>query len=266
MKKFLLSAAAAFIAGGALYAGEAEFKFDKAADWKSSTPIKWVGKESKTIEVTGPATLLSAKKFDIDHKKYYKLEADVKQISGTSIPVCVGFKVFDKNDKEIFAYMVNARIGSETTVVKAVKPGDKVMIVKANPQWKAGTYAVALNAKKDLSDLPSYDTLLISNITPKGQELEIQLKAPAPKAVPAGTVVRAHYGGGYMYTAGYKVMKAGESVELKGTARGAAKHSMTSGCWAPGAVKAQVILLVNWKWGVKEKLVAQIKDVELEIK
>ena len=162
--------------------------------------------------------------------------------------------------------MVNARIGSETTVVKAVKPGDKVMTVKANPQWKAGTYAVALNAKKDLSDLPSYDMLQIAKFTPKGDVIEIELKSPAPKAVPAGTVVRAHYGGGYMYTAGYKVMKAGESVELKGTARGAAKHSMTSGVWAPGAVKAQIILLVNWKWGVKDKMVAQIKDVELEIK
>ena len=78
-------------------------------------------------------------------------------LSGESAPFYVGFKLFDKNGKEISAHFVNARVGSETTVAKPVKAGDKVMIVKANPLWKSGFYAVALNAKKDLSDLPNDD-------------------------------------------------------------------------------------------------------------
>ena len=266
MKKMWISAIAALLAGGVLGAGELEFKLEKPADWKSSTPVKWIGKEKDVMEITGPTTLLSVKKFDIDVNKIYKLEADVKQIAGGPIPVCIGFKLFDKNDKEITSFMVNARQNSETTVLKSVKPGDKVMILKANPLWKKNVYAIALNAKKDLSDLPNYDILTPAKITFKGQEIEVQLKAPVAKAIPAGTIVRAHSGGGYMYTAGFKMLNNGQEVEFKGIAKGVNKSGMTGDRWAPGAAKAQVLLLVNWKWGSKDKAVAHVKDVELEIK
>lgn len=266
MKKIWMSAIAALLAGGVLYAGESEFKLEKPSDWKASTPVKWIGKDKDVMEITGPTTLLSVKKFDIDVKKHFKLEADVKQISGGPIPVCVGFKLFDKNDKEITSFMVNTHHNSETTVVKDVKAGDKVIILKANPYWKKSIFAVALNAKKDLSDLPNYDLLTPAKVTVKGQEMEVQLKKPVDKAIPAGTVVRAHGGGGYMYTGGYKVLNNGQEAEFKGVAKGVNKSGMTSGRWAPGAAKAQIILLVNWKWGSKDKAVAHVKDVELEIK
>ena len=105
MKKMWISAIAALLAGGVLGAGELEFKLEKPADWKSSTRIKWIGKEKDVMEITGPTTLLSVKKFDIDVNKIYKLEADVKQIAGGPIPVCIGFKLFDKNDKEITSFL-----------------------------------------------------------------------------------------------------------------------------------------------------------------
>lgn len=261
-----MSAVAAVMAGSVFAAGEIEFKLDKASDWKVTSPVKWVGKDKKTMEVAGPTTFLSVKKFDVDVNKYYKLEADIKQISGGPIHSYVGFKLFDKNDKEITAPMVNARPGSETTVVKAVKAGDKVMFVKANAKWTSGIAAVALNAKKDLSDLPNYDLLVPAKITAKGQVIEIQLRQPAPKNIAAGTVVRAQTGGGFMYTGGGKLLKDGQEGEFKGTAKGFNPYFMTSGRWAPGTAKAQIILLVNWKWGLKVKPVAQVKDVELEIK
>ena len=264
MRKFWMTAVASLLAGGALCAAEVEFKLDKAADWQKNTAVKWGGKD--TMEVTGPAALLSAKKFDIDPGKTYKLEADIKMLSGESAPFYVGFKLFDKNDKEIPAHSVSARAGSETTVVKPVKAGDKVMIVKANPLWKSGFYAVALNAKKDLSDLPNYDLLIPARVAAKGQEIEVQLKAPAPKAIPAGTVVRAHSAGGYMYTAGAKTLQPGQSAEFKGAAKGISKYGMGTAMFAPGTAKAQIIILVNWKWDCKQKPVSQVKDVELEVK
>jgi hypothetical protein len=267
MKKFLMTAVASLLAGGALCAGEVEFKLEKAADWQKNGAVKWVGKDKDVMEVTGPAAVISSKMFDIDPKKTYKLEAEVKMLSGEAAPTYIGFKLFNKQGKEIFAHFVNARPGSETTVVKAVKAGDKVMIVKANPLWKSGFYAVALNAKKDLSDLPNFDCLIPSKVTAKGQEIEVQLKTPATKAIPAGTVVRAHTGGGYMYTAGGKTLEPnGKEIEFKGIAKGVTKYNMGPSIFAPGTAKAQVIMLVNWKWNYKQKSVTQIKDVELEIK
>ena len=55
MKKFWSTAAAALFAGTVLCAAEVEFKLEKAADWKSSTPIKWVGKEKDIMEKIGRA-------------------------------------------------------------------------------------------------------------------------------------------------------------------------------------------------------------------
>ena len=265
MKKIFAAVVSVAALSGSLFADGVEFKLEKPADWVKHNAVKWVGKDKDVMEVTGPAGLYSVKMFDVVPGKVYKLEADVKMLSGEEAPTFFGFKLFDKQGREIAAHMVNVRPGSETTVVKAVKAGDKMMIVKANPLWTPGFYAIALNAKKDFSDLPNFDVLIPSKVTPKGQEIEIQFKTPVGKDIPAGTVVRAHTGGGYMYTGGFKNIKPGQSVEFKGRAKGFSKYNMNGVSFAPGAAKAQVIMLVNWKWSYKQKSVTQIKDVELEI-
>ena len=265
MKKFFAAVVSVAALSGSLFADGVEFKLEKPSDWQKNGAVKWIGKEKDVMEVTGPAGLHSVKMFDVVPGKVYKLEAEVKMLSGEAAPTYFGFKLFDKQGKEIAAHMVNARPGSETTVVKPVKAGDKVMVIKANPLWTPGVYAVALNAKKDLSDLPNYDLLTPSKITAKGQEIELQFKNPVAKDIPAGTVVRAHTGGGYMYTGGFKNLTPGQGVKLKGTAKGFSKYNMTAGSFAPGAAKAQIIMLVNWKWNCKQKPVTVIKDVELEI-
>ena len=61
-------------------------------------------------------------------------------------------------------------------------------------------------------------------------------------------------------------MANGKEIEFKGIAKGFSKYNMGPSIFAPGTAKAQVIMLVNWKWSYKQKSVTQIKDVELEIK
>ena len=82
------------------------------------------------------------------------------------------------------------------------------------------------------------------------------------KAVAAGTSVRAHLGGGYMYTGGYKKLSDGQTAEMKGVAKGRIPYSLRGGSWTAGAAKAQVIMLINWG---NHKAVTQVKDIELEI-
>ena len=78
--------------------------------------------------------------------------------------------------------------------------------------------------------------------------------------------IRGHSAGGYMYTAGAKTLQPGQSAEFKGAAKGISKYGMGTAMFAPGTAKAQIIILVNWKWDCKQKPVSQVKDVELEIK
>ena len=266
MKKVYSAVLAAAMICGFAQANEVEFDLERSADWKVVGNVKWVGEKKDVMEVTGRALLTSAKRFDIDENKSYKLEADVKRIKGGATPIYVGFNLFDKDGKQLPAHLVNIVYGSETPLLKPAKPGDKVLYVKDSPLWQKPTvYSLHINARKDLTDLPNYDMYVIAAKSVKNGALELQLKSPVTKDIPAGTLVRAHMMGGYMYTAGYKTLKEGESFEFKGVAKGRAKYGMPSTAWAAGAVKAEVIILVNWN-SEGAKAVTQVKDVELEIK
>ena len=264
MTKFFAAVVSVAAIGGSLFADGIEFKLDKPADWSNTGSIKWVGEKKDVIEVTGQAMLTSTKLFDVDYTKMYKLEADLKVVSGGPATAYFGFLPCDKNGVAIPASAVNQLPNSETAVAVAAKAGSKKMLLKANPEWKnKGIWAVALNAKKDLSDLPNMDHLNIAAIKDVNGMIEVTLKAPLAKDVAAGTIVRAHLGGGYMYTGGWKKLAAGEKFEFKGAAKGRAKYGMGSSAWAPGAVKARIIMLVNWD---NPKTVSTVKDIELEIK
>ena len=263
MKKFFAAVVSVAALSGSLFADGVEFKLEKPADWKNTGSLKWVGKDKDTMEVSGIAMLSSTKLFDVDVNKKYKLEADVKMISGGPAITYFGFEAYDKDGVAIPAAAVNARLKSETPVVANAKIGSKTLLLKDNPNWNpVGIYAVALNAKENLSDLPNRDLLVVTGIKKVGSHIEVTLKEPLAKAVAAGTIVRAHLGGGYMYSGGWKNITAGQKVEFKGVAKGLATYGMGSVSWAPGTAKARVIMLVNWN---NPKSVVQIDDVELEI-
>lgn len=266
MKNFSIAFLAAAVCCG-VFAGEIEFKLDKPSDWHKNNKVKWVGEKKDIMQVTGSAMLISTKKYDIDPKKITELEADIKMISGKPATTYLGFRLIDKNGRYISASAVNAIYGSDTVLVKAVKPTDTTITVKANPKWKKSSiYSVVIRTKKDFSDLPNYAAIghNITNVKKVGNNMEVTLAKPFKASVPAGTAVRIHSDGGYMYTGGYKYIGADSGkVELKGKATGRSKHGMYASSWAPGAVKAEIILLVNW--GVQGS-VTQVKDVEMEIK
>lgn len=263
MNKLFLSVVSAALLCGSLCADEIEFKLEKPADWNKNSSVKWVGPEKDVMEVKGSAFLSSSKLFDVNVNKKYKLEVDGKVISGGPAWIYVGFQPYTKDGRAIPCEAVNLRVGSETTVLMAAKKGSTKLILKNNPAWKTpGIVAVALNAKKNYADLPNFNFLLCKACKIVNGNVEVTLKAPLKADIAAGTPVRGHCSGGYMYAAGFKKLANGQSFEFKGTVKGAVKTGMGRRAWAPGAAKARVIILVNWG---NRNAVAQIKDVELEI-
>ena len=256
--------AAALMGGAGLFAES--FVLDKPEDWKvTNGKITVVGENKNILEIKGSAMLTSTREFPVDPTKVYELEAQAKLVSAASAPCYLGFCVYDKEGRAMGAYTVNAGIGTESTLAREVKVGDKTILVKATPKWTKRNFQVVVwGAKKDLSDLPNFNFIgYVTAMQPAGENVEVTLKAPAKAAVPAGTSVRIHSEGGYMYTGGYCMPKTDDFTKLKGKAKGRAKAGMYGSAWAPGAAKARVIMLVNWG---KYKETTQIKDVKLEIK
>ena len=265
MKKLNAVLLAAALMGGAGLFAET-FVLDKPADWKASGgSVKWVGEKQDIMEVKGSVMLTSTKEFPVDVNKVYEVEAQAKLVSAEPGPFYLGFIIFDKNGRQIPAYAVNACSGTETTLAREVKVGDKTLLVKAHPKWTNGPwFSVVRDVKSDLSDLPNYNFIGdVTGMQQNGENVEVTLKVPAKAAVPAGTAVRLHTQGGYMYTGGNCKTKADDFTKLKGKAKGRTKFGMYGHAWAPGAVKARVIMLVSWG---KYKETTQIKDVKLEIK
>ena len=265
MKKLNAVLLAAALMGGAGLSAET-FVLDKPADWKAlSGSVKWVGENQNIMEVKGSAMLTSTREFPVDVNKIYEMEAQAKLISAVSGPCYLGFCVYDKDGRQIGAAAVNAGGGTESTLAREVKVGDKTILVKATPKWVNRPFQVVVwGAKKDLSDLPNYNIIgFVTGMQNVGENVEVTLKAPAKAAVPAGAAVRIHSEGGYMYTGGYCMPKTDDFTRLKGKAKGRAKFGMYGSVWAPGAVKARVIMLVNWG---KYKETTQVKGVKLEIK
>ena len=264
MNKFFVSVVSAAAFCGAAFADGIEFKLEKPADWQKNGAIKWVGDKKDVMQISGRTLLYSSKMFDIDPAKKYQLEADVKVISGGPATTYLGFYLYDKKNRVIAAQNVTVVLRSETVFAKAAKKGDAVVTLKATPQWKKiKPYALALNPKKDYSDLPNFDLLYVKSVKEAGANVEVTLKSPVGKDIAAGTAVRCHAPGGYMYTGGWKKIAAGQKAELKGMATGMGNANINPRAWAPGTAKARVILLVNWD---NPKTVVQIDDVELEIK
>ncbi len=265
MKKLNAVLLAAALMGGAGLSAET-FVLDKPGDWKASGgSLKWVGDKQDVMEVKGSVMLTSTREFPVDVTKVYEMEAQAKLMSAVSGPCYLGFIIFDKNGRQIPAYAVNACSGTETTLAREVKGGDKTILVKAHPKWTNGPwFSVVRDVKSDLSDLPNYNFVGdVTGMQPNGENVEVTLKVPAKAAVPAGTSVRLHTQGGYMYTGGNCMPKADDFTRLKGKAKGRTKFGMYGSVWAPGAVKARVIMLINWG---KYKETTQVKGVKLEIK
>ena len=263
MKKFLL---AAMVAAASLVGAGEEYEFDKVSDW---LPSKGVTQTKDGLLVKNRVILRSKKLFDITPGKIYKIKLDAKRIEGTPTMIYFGFETFLANGKTpVSNEHVNAIAGSFSTFAKDVKKGDSVIYLdNTASKWrKLGNTYLALDAKKDFSDLPNYKIVRapITKIEKCAEGYKVTLGAKIPRAIAKGTAVRQHISGGYMYAAGYKAHKGDDFVKFQGVVKDIlpAGPGYPSNKWTSYASKARIIILVNWG---REPGVTELKDIELEI-
>lgn len=262
MMKFMLGAAV-LAAAGSLAAQE--FTFNKAADWKKS---KLVSDGDGVLEIKSQAMMTSGQKFDVDPEKTYTVKFSVcaPDAVAKKLPwVLGGFAVYDKTGRPISCIQDCVVAKTLTEVTADAKKGDSVLMVKDGSKFKkSAACGVVVGAKEDLSDLPNRNIVAsgIKNIEQKGDAWEITTIRPLVKDVKAGTSVRLHSAGGYIYTAGSKLV--GKNwVTMSGNIKGMRPGSWNGAVWPAGAAKAEFIILANWNG---QKTPVQIKDVTLTIK
>jgi len=253
--------AAAMIAAGTLAAQTIEL--NKTTDWVKDPAI--VEKDG-TLTVTKQVMFVSAKTFDVDPNKTYTISLSGKAQDGKDKSwVLFGFNVFDKKGRTISCPTVSVVAGTETVLAADVKKGDKSILVKDASKWKSiGYYYICANAKADLSDLPNYNFIAagIDKIEKKGNDWEVFFKKPVTADYPAGTMLRLHAGGGFLYT-GSSAYLDGNWKVMTGSIKGMSKSGYASNVWPVSTAKAQIVILANW---TNKKLDTQFKDISITIK
>ena len=207
------------------------------------------------LTYTGAGTLVF-KPVKYDPAAKYTLTFDAKQNGDTkAYPLYAGFYCYDKNGRLITHESVYHNAATLTELVKDAKVGDTSITVKDGSKWKTDTQ-IAFNAKEDKSDLPNFDLAkYVSKIEKQGEAWVISFSKPLKKAYAAGTKVRQHLNGGYLYTSSAKSATA-DWKTYTGTING--KY-----IWV-GSVTIRPILMLNWNW--KDRTGStQIRNVSLTI-
>jgi hypothetical protein len=235
-------------------------------DWRNAKGVKAI--ENGEVEITGKATLISKKSFKIDPEKIYRISAEFKTAEGTPGMSYLGFLVRDEKGRQISAYVVNAVPNTQTEVLEAVAVTDTQIKIKDGSKWKFQPHhRIVLNAADDYSDLPNNAMInvAIKEVKQDGDVYVVTLEKAVGKAIDAGTKIRLHAGGGYLYTGSAR--KAGNDwMTLSGTIGGIAKFGWDPRSWPKSTATAEILILANWPNSEAKTLVRNIKVEEVEKK
>ena len=191
--------------------------------------------------------MLTAAKFAVDPEKEYTVQVDVsaKQPDGKSSWVLVGYDVYNKDGKQITSSHVGARKDTLTTVVEDAPKGATVIKLKDASKFRKASAVIALDAKEDFSDLPNFNiTPAVKDIAKEGDIWVITLNSPLKKDIKAGTQVREHGQGGYLYVA--SIGAKADPIAKTGIVKGIATSGWGGGKWPAGTASARFLILVNW--------------------
>jgi len=258
----LMLGAAVLITVGSLAAQE--MTMNKAADWKKN---RFISDGEGVLNVESQTMMTSSKRFEIDPEKTYTIKFSVRapEVKGKSASlIFAGFAVYDKNGRLITQSNCDAIPDTLTEVVSDAKKGDAVLIIKDGSHFKKANDVIAVaGAKEDLSDLPNFNILAtgIKSVEKHDNVWKITVNKPLTKDVKAGTSVRLHRAGAYLYAAGRKAVGK-DWVTMSGSTKGIKTDSWKNSFWPPRAEKAEFIILANWN---KEKTPVQFKDLSLTV-
>ena len=270
MKFFIGTVLSAALAVCVSAQAEKSWTFNKPSDWIPS-PKQELAVKDGVLTATGSIRLFS-NAVPVDPSKTYTISAEIRQIAGLPRNVYVGFVPLDAKGDPISCAKVSVKKGTETTLSRAVKKGDKEIWIKVNKKWDpvssivGRSDAIAWNVKDDYSDLPNSNIYYcgIANVETVGNEMKVTLVRPFTADVPAGTKIRCHNDGGFMYTAGEGTPGRSDFKRFEGSAKGMLEIGYTTTSWPKGTKKCHVVLLLNW--GGKKEGKTEFRNVILTVK
>ncbi len=221
--------------------------------------------EGNILTFKGPGTLrLSSVKLDPSAK--YTISMEVKQSGDAKVfPFFCGFYCYDKNGKQLMHENIRIIRNTDTVLAVDAKPGDKTITVKNASAWKNGTW-IAFCTKTDYSDIPNRNVVMAGKvIEKKGDVWVVALSAPLKTAYAAGTGVRQHGAGGYVYTT-YAGKATSEWKKVTGTVSGI--NPLENGGYFkrfwPGTDSVCPMVMLNWNWKDRTGEI-QIRNLTLTI-
>lgn len=234
----------------------------KEAFWQ---PLDNVLFFENTITSNGRAFLKSKNVFDIDPAKKYTIKLSVK---GKNVPaqIYVAFLPLGKYNEDLATSTFYCMRNTLTQVAADAKKGDTKIMVRYGNHWKSRpSSCVVKNAKVDDSDIPNKNIVAgdIVSAVKKGNLWEITFKAPLRSDVRAGSFIRQHLSGGYLYFGGRKMVTPNKEIVMQGTIAGYAKPGeYRFNKWPHNVKKARLALLLDW---TNKNATIDIKDAVLTI-
>ena len=231
MKKMLLLCVFTLTAA-ALSGGEADFAAPSA--WRKGKFVQGVltvsHKESSLVKTA------------VDPKLDYRISFEYRQLpKGKPGPLGAGFRLFDKQGREIRPYHVIVRSPVPAAVAQEVPKGSFTIRLQGASSWKKSDHcSLAFDIEPGLSDLPNFNTFEspVRTFEQQGPLCVITFKKPFPKTIPAGTLVRLHRYGGEFRPLTVRTSGNWQKAEfgLSGIAREGQDRGITQ--WQPGTAAA----------------------------
>ena len=173
------------------------------------------------FQVTGKQTQIYSKYKIIVADNTFQTSVRIKNIGIQATRIMIGYAVYSKEHIKLDGRSFPYQNFNKVLSVISSEAGSSSIIVDSYPQWQKKCY-LALNAKDDLSDIPSIDFPegLIHEIKELSNgQAEIILDKPLQKALTKGSKVRVHgRSGAFLYT-NKKVLQPGEEETFVSTIR-----------------------------------------------
>ena len=212
-----------------------------------NAPGAWrKGRSAKGVLKVAPKET-SLVKMTVDPGRDCAVSFEYRQLPGGKPgPLRAGFRLFDRQGREIRPYHVIVKSTVPAAAAQEVTKGSFTIRLQGASSWKKSSHcSLAFGIRPDLSDLPNFDTFEspVQEFRQEGNLCVITFKKPFPKSFPAGTLVRLHrYGGEFrpltVRTSG--TWQKGGFV-LSGMAREGRDANITR--WQPGTAAAALEFL-----------------------
>lgn len=198
----------------------------------------------------GDAMVSSRELIPIDPSKTYVLTGWFKSVGKKPSRIYLGCFLYDARKTRICPHEVQCIAGTETTLVEACKKEDTVLKIADGAKWTTkGRSCVAFEVDDsgNYADLPNRKTTNfgITKIENKGDHWEVHLAKKCNLAYPAGTKVRKHVGGSWMYSAAAAANVPAKWTQYTGPIKGVATQGAPTGQWWPGTKYVRILLLAN---------------------